>query len=548
MKKSTQLPGKYPCPRHECRSSDAVRKYADGSAFCFSCQHPLKNGEVAEEPKQEVSNFSYKDTIEKILTYPFSGIMSRGISEEVAKFFEIRVKRNTSGKTLAHYYPYPDGAFKRRLVDTKDFLMIGSSGSPKELFGQDKFSGGGKRLIITEGELDTASIGQAYMDKYGKIYPVVSVPSATILKPLIEKREWIRSFQEVIICFDEDSAGREAAEKACKIIGFDKVKRTRLSEKDANDVLMKHGKLALLEHIWDAGRIIPKGIMNKDTLWEALVNHQEIKSVPYPPCIRHLNDKLKGMRPHEISLFISGTSCGKSTLMREIMLHVLETTDQSIGVLSLEESPPETARLLAGMKLHRNPANEEIPISELKTGFDAVFGDDRVIVLDHQYQVNDTSLMDKLEYMCLNGVSYLFIDHITILTSEGVEDLTGNEAQDKIMNTLLRLVKKYPVWIGLVSHLRKASFGGKSFEEGRMPSLDDIKGSGSIKQVSFDVVGFARNLTAANERERNTIGISVLKCRYTGLTGPVQGAYYVFETGRLSVLDGHAINEYVAVN
>jgi twinkle protein len=240
------------------------------------------------------------------------------------------------------------------------------------------------------------------------------------------------------------------------------------------------------------------------------------------------------MRGGEIALFISGTGSGKSTVLREIMLHLLNVTESKIGVISLEESPAETARKLAGMTLLKNPAKEEIPLDELKIGFDKVFDSDRVVLLDHQGSMHDNSIVDQLEYMCLSGCKFLFIDHITIMVSEGVENLTGNEAQDRVMNDLLRLVKRHPdVWIGLVSHLRKAPSGGKSFEEGKLPSIDDIRGSGSIKQISFDIISFARNLTAVSEIERNNIKMRILKSRYTGLTGNVNGAYYDFNTGRL---------------
>jgi twinkle protein len=169
----------------------------------------------------------------------------------------------------------------------------------------------------------------------------------------------------------------------------------------------------------------------------------------------------------------------------------------------------------------------------LKIGFDTVFNDDRVILLDHQGSMNDDSIIDKLEYMALSGCKYLYIDHITILVSEGAEHLQGNEAQDKIMNDLLKIVKRHDVWIGLVSHLRKVLTGSKSFEQGKLPTLDDIKGSGSIKQISMDVIAFARDMTSEDVQIRNTIKMSVLKCRFTGLTGPVPGAFYVYDTGRL---------------
>ena len=112
-----------------------------------------------------------------------------------------------------------------------------------------------------------------------------------------------------------------------------------------------------------------------------------------------------------------------------------------------------------------------------------------------------------------------------------MEGLAGNEAVDKVMSDLLKLVKKHNIWLGLISHLRKS--GGKAFEEGNMASIDDVKGSGSIKQISFDIIAFSRNLIAEVEEERNKIKFTVLKSRFTGLTGPAGKAKYDRNTGRL---------------
>ena len=260
---------------------------------------------------------------------------------------------------------------------------------------------------------------------------------------------------------------------------------------------------------------------------------------------------LDGNNRFLLSNFVVTHNSGKSTLLREVMLHLLDSEEvpkaHKIGVISLEEAPAETARKLSGMVLQRNPADEEISIEELKPGFDHVFGSDRVMLLDHQGSIADGSIVDQLEYMALMGCKYLFIDHITILVSEGADGLTGNEAIDKVMNDLLRLIKRHNVWIGLVSHLRKAPVGGKSFEEGKLPSLDDIRGSGSIKQVSFDIIAFARNMSAENEIERNTIKMSVLKSRYTGLTGAVPGAFYVHKTGRLTKAEDAPVEEFTKI-
>ena len=553
-----------PCLNPECGSHDARQIYEDGTSFCFSCQKFFPKG-AEEAQEEEGSGFEKEETkvarkplpslpsslrksvpkslsIEEILELPSRGFRERKITKEVAEFFGVKVSYDSAGNIDTHYYPYSDSkAWKIRALP-KTFSWIGKSIA---LFGRDKFNGAGKRLIIVEGEIDAMSIAQASLEKYGKIYPVVALSSSVMAhKSILEDRDWVRSFAEVVLCLDNDEAGEKATQEAIKVIGVDKVKIAKLPLKDPNEVLLAEGGNRLLQCIFDAAPYIPAGIVGKEALWTALETYNAATGHPYPACMAGVNAKLKAKRGGEITLFISGTGSGKSTLLREIALDILQTTEDKIGIVSLEESPAETARKFAGMAINRNPAKEEIPLEELKVGFDQVFGDDRVIVLDHQGSMNDTSIVDQLEYMCLVGCKFLFVDHITIMTSEGVDNLTGNEAQDKVMNDLLRLVKRYPeVWVGLVSHLRKAPGNGKSFEEGKLPSIDDIKGSGSIKQISFDIISFARDLTASDEKVRNTIKMRVLKSRYTGLTGAVPGAQYSWDTGRLTAMENIPLDD-----
>lgn len=479
------------------------------------------------------TSYKRKETVADILQYPHRGLRERDISKAIATFYKMRVTYDSDGEIDAHYYPYEnETAFKRRELPKK-FSWTGNS---DDLFGRELFTGGGKRVIIAEGEIDTMSIAQAVFDRWEKNYPVVGLSSAVMAeKSFLKNRDWLRSFQEIILATDMDEPGREAAMLAVKILGQDKVKIVKFSEKDAGEVFTKKGSDALMHELHGAEKYIPVGIATKEQLWNAVIEYRNTPSIPYPEFLTGVQGKTKGIREGEISLFISGTSCGKSTMMREIMLHLKNITPDAnrIGVVSLEESIAETTVKLSAMDLCKNPANEEIPLEALEVGFQNVFGEDRFVVLDHQGSMKDETIMDKIEYMAILGCKYIFIDHITILVSEGADGLTGNEAIDKVMNDLLRFVKRHGVWVGLVSHLRKTPVGGKAFEQGVMPSLDDIKGSGSIKQISFDIIAFARDLTAENEIKRNSISMSVLKCRYSGLTGGVAGAYYDFETGRM---------------
>ena len=234
------------------------------------------------------------------------------------------------------------------------------------------------------------------------------------------------------------------------------------------------------------------------------------------------------MRQGEITLFTSGTGSGKSTVIKEILFDLVKTHQKKVGLVSLEESIHDTVSKF--IKMNRPGHDDE------KKSFENIFGDGNIVLLDHQGSVGDSSLIDQIEVMALMGCTHIVLDHITIAVSEGTDGLEGNAAVDKVMSDLLKIVKKHNIWLGLVSHLRK-SMSGKSFEEGNLSSIDDIKGSGSIKQISFDIVTFARDLVAQDDLANRTIKLRVLKSRFTGLTGDAGSAIYDRASERLESTD-----------
>ena len=527
----------------KCGSSDGVEIYEDHT-YCFVCNNYEKKDDICMAPDGHMDIPSsarmgsvFTADVSAIADYPSYPMGSRKISRDVVDHFNVRMSVDTDGKPEAHYYPYTKRgkitAYKIRKLP-KMFSVAGDFGGV-ELFGQSTPGVGRKRVIITEGELDAMAVAQSMWENSGKIWgAVVSLPSATGLKNFLEQREWVNGYSEIVLCFDQDDAGQQAMEKAAKMFDAGKVKVTSLPEKDASEVLVKHGAKVLDSCIYNAQTWSPAGIVTGEAVWDQFLARQNTESVPYPECLDGLNHKLKGIRHGEITLFTSGTGSGKSTVIKEIVLDLLAKTDHKVGLISLEESVGDTAEKFISMALRRN-IMEPPPVGEvdLRAGFEEVFKDERLVLLDHQGSVGDSSLIDKIEYMALMGCKYLVLDHITIAVSEGSEGLSGNEAIDKVMSDLLKIVKKHNVWLGLISHLRKASGGGTSFEEGKIASIDDIKGSGSIKQISFDIIAFSRNLVAEEEYERNTIQFRVLKSRYTGLTGNAGEATYDPQTTRL---------------
>ena len=539
--------GKTKCPA--CPSSDGFAIYDDGHGYCFVCNHYERNlneDERKEEmPLDNTVSSAWSADVFHANTGDARGCKDRRITKTVAEHYGVRVNYDSQRNISDYHYPYYKEsdlvAYKTRKLP-KQFSTVGDF---KDVwpFGCQSFSPGGKRLVITEGEFDAMAVAQASMDHYGKIYPAISVASASNLKSLLNARDWIRSFEEVVLFFDNDTAGKKAIKDAANIIGIDKVKVASSQHKDPCEAYLSGGKEGVMRSVWDAQPFSPAGIVvGHDPVWEQYLARRSTESVPYPACLTGINDKTKGMRFGEITLFTSGTGSGKSTVIKEIVLDLLDRSDDKIGMISLEESVGDTAEKFIQMKLGRNLQEFDVSLEEQEEASRAVFGSEQLVLLDHQGSVGDESLIDKIEYMALMGCKYLILDHITIAVSEGAEGYTGNEAIDKVMSDLLKLTKKHNIWLGVISHLRKVQGGGSTFEQGKLPSMDDIKGSGSIKQISFDIIGFARDMANEDEAIRNTINFIVLKSRFTGKTGPAGQARYDHDTTRLTYHDEHSLD------
>ena len=517
-----------------CGSSDANAVYSDGSTYCFSCKKSSASG--TEDVDIEFKVVQSQLTLDEISQLPIDTF--RGISKKVLYNAGVKIEYDDKRNIINHYYPITVNkkikAYKKRIVATKDFRVIGKAEVP-ELFNQCN-SGKRKNLVITEGEIDCLSLLEM-LTKAKAQFDVVSIVNGaqSARRNIASNLEFVNKYEKVFLAFDNDEYGIEASKDVAHIIKPGKAHIVNSVHKDANEALEKGLIDEYLQDVWSAKSYKPDNFVSGEKIWQAFKERSNTKSVPYPDCLKGLNDKLLGMRLGEITLFTSGTGSGKSTVVKETILNLLEQSDAKIGLISLEESIGDTATRLIGMSINRNIRTpEDCTEQEARKGFEKVFGDERLILLDHQGSVQDSSLLSRIEYLAALGCQYLILDHITIAVSEGSEGLSGNEAIDKVMSSLLKIVKRYNIHLTLISHLRKSHGDNKSFEEGRMASLDDIKGSGSIKQISFDIVAFSRNMMAAEKQERNAVKFAVLKSRFTGDTGHCGQATYNAETGRLN--------------
>lgn len=459
-------------------------------------------------------------------------IKSRSLRSEVCKKYNYRVSK-IGGKVvhIANYRKHGKHCAQHvRYVDEKDFIWIGDS-KHVELFGQHLFQSGGKRLVITEGEIDCLTISQAFGNKW----PVVSIPSGikSAKKALKDNLEWVESYHEIVLAFDDDAAGRSAIEECANLFSVGKVKVMQYNGyKDANEMLLngKGDQIAIC--VFNAEVFRPDGIISGVDLWEEIVKEPvEGLDIPFPI----LMSKLRGLRPGRIHLFTAGSGIGKSTFVHEIGWHLFKHHGQSLGIMALEESKKLTAeRYLSkhlGRQIHIN--REGVTEEQLREAFDATINCDRFWLYDHWGSTEIDNLLSKVRYMVVGlGVRWIILDHISIVVS-GLDEIGESERKtiDKLMTRLRTLVNETGVGILAIVHLKRKEGNGKSFNEGRQVSITDLRGSASLEQLSDCIYSLERN--QQDESTKNYSQLRLLKDRDIGDTGLCDIVYYDPETGRM---------------
>jgi twinkle protein len=532
------------CPREDCGSSTGYVVFDSGNAYCHKCGHKtLGKGKVSFDSENQIK----EDAPNYIRELGVRGLKHRKISRDVAEFFDCRAEVDSKNNPVVFYIPWgesdPIGYQCKDLV-TGRWSYTGRT--DLSLFGQRKFNRGGKRVVVTEGAWDAMAVAQAFLEHYKTIYPVVAVQSASSEKLLLHNKDWLRSFDEVVLYLDNDEPGRKLRDQAVKILGYSKVKLACIPKyKDANEALIAENYMTLLKAVWDASPPpSPVDVVSLKDRKEKIREKKEIQYIPFPPFMKGVNDRLFGRVMGSITMFFAGTSIGKSAIINEDIYHLLTTTDLKIGVVSPEKSEEEFVEDILSLHFNKRLQVPGVKVSEQEwsDAYDKLFGSDRVFYLIHAEDATAGDIESKLDYMALRGCKAIYVDHITIIVSE-VEDTSDNKAIDITMNMLLRLCRRHELWVGLISHVRKVSNGYRSFEQGTMPTEDDLKGSGSLKQIPAQNIAMARNKIHPDEKIRNTTYFMVHKARRGGDTGFAGAAYYNRQTGRLEYVESSEYNE-----
>ncbi len=520
-------------PCNDCGSSDGLAINDDGWTHCFVCDArtapqrddlPLTNTEVQVEAK-----------VLSVTPENYRTIIDRGINSETARTY----KCAKSGDKYHFQYTNESGDIIAEKVRTPDkHFSIAGDWKNAGLYGQHLFSKGGKYVTIVEGEFDAMAAYQML----GSKYPVVSIRNgaSSAVKDVQKHYEWLDSFDNIVICFDADEAGQKASSQVAELFGAKaKVFRHAQGMKDACDYLVtKHNK-EFTDKWWSSEQHVPDGIVVGSSLYDDVMEPLAPADCEYP--FAGVNELTYGIRKGELVTITAGSGLGKSQFVREIVWHILNKTEDNMGLMFLEESIRKT-----GLSLMSLAANQPLhlpdttaTVEEKKDAFDRTLGTDRIYLFDHFGSTSVDNIVNRVRYLAKGlGCSYIFLDHISIVVSA---QASGDErkAIDEIMTRLRMLVQETGVALIVVSHLKRPD--SKGHEEGAATSLAQLRGSGSIAQLSDMVIGLERNGQAEDTTERNTTRVRVLKNRFSGTTGPACALLYSHSTGRMNEIDDEDI-------
>ncbi len=506
-----------------CGSSDANSLYSDGNTHCFSCGTTVFS---EAEGSVRVSKPS------GLLTGSCRALNTRRISENTCKKYAYSVtEQNGLTVQVANYHSNKDKKLVGQKIRTADkgFSYRGQAKN-LSLFGQNLFAAGGRKVIITEGELDALSVAEAFSCKW----PVVSLinGAGSALKNIKENLEWVLSFKEVVLWFDDDDAGRSAVQEVAGLF-----KPGQLAEvsstgfKDASELLVAKGPSAVVSASYNSGPVRIDGVVNGSELWELLSTEEVFETYTYP--FPMLQEKFKGIRKGELVTFTAGSGVGKSTIVKEIAYHLLMKERLKIGYVALEENIKRSALGFMGMYLNKPLFFEydKVSMEDKKEAWQETMGDGRLFFYDHFGSLDEANLLTKLRLLITQqSVDFIILDHVSIVVS-GNADVDERKAIDALMTNLRSLAEETQAGILVISHLRRPQ-GDKGHEDGAAVSLSQLRGSGAIAQLSDAVIGVERNMR--DEENSNRVKLRVLKNRFVGEVGLADTLEFDKVTGRMS--------------
>lgn len=507
--------GQFKCLRASCGIS--------GNMVTLSKDFDFSLGNEVDEyyrPKKRYKRLKQPKEAIKPKPEAIQYLESRGISEEVAKKYEITVQTSHPNILVFPFYD-EKGVLqfvKYRKTDfdkTKDANKEWCEASTKPiLFGMKQCDDSFDVLTMVEGQFDCLAVATAGIPN------AVSVPTGAKGFTWIPYCwDWLCKWKKIIVFGDFEKGSISLLDELAKRLK-DRVEHVREDNyrdcKDANEILLKYGAEQVRKCVEESVKLPIDNVIDLADVKE--LDPYSIEKIPTG--IADVDNLLCGGIPFGVVTIVTGKSGkGKSTFVGQIITRALNKSDNVFvysgempnylfkNAIDFQIAGPanvvEEDRRDYVKRYVRKSAKDKIV--EWYRGKCMLY--DRTMVKDE-----DTDLLNTIERMIVSqNVRVIVIDNLMTMINKTRVKGSKLEAQSEVSNALEDMARFYNVCIILVAHKRKDS------------GIDDEDMDDSIRGDS-DIVNSAGVIIHYNvNKDENTMEnypriISVTKNRVFGRT------------------------------
>lgn len=336
-----------------------------------------------------------------------------------------------------------------------------------------------RTVIICEGETDTLTY-------YEQGFNVLGVPFGAGGG---SKQDWIDNdfedlerFDKICISMDMDGPGKEAVKEIMNRLGSDVCWVVDLPENDASECHMKGINLG--EFIKKAKTVDPAELKNvldfKDDVWIALnpeLRMNDGVTLPWASTFGKLR-----FRDSELTVWMGMDGHGKSQLVGQVMADVVRQ-NKKCCIASMEMAAGQTLK-----RIYTQIAGSE---NAARLNFDAIgeWLSKGLWIFDKLGTADTKKILEVFKYARKRyGIKQFVIDSLT----KCIDDEDDYNAQKRFMNDICDFVILNGCHVHLIVHPRKQK------DEDVELNKFDVKGSGSITNLAFNLVTVWRNKDKEN--------------------------------------------------
>lgn len=463
----------------------------------------------------------------------------RGISKAVAERYGITTRTDNDNILV---FPFQDENNVRQFVKYRNTKYNGKGNkewcerdTKPILFGMAQCENF-ETLVITEGQIDSLSLAEC------GITNAVSVPTGAVgFTWYRHVQEWIEKFKDVIV-FGDCEKGRITLVEELQNRLPQKVKVVQLQdylgEKDANAILQKYGKQAVIKAVENAKVPVIKNIKELSE-----VTAIDINSLPkIKTNIRAIDRVIGGLIFGQVVLLTGKRGNGKSTLLSQFVANALDQ-EQSAFIYSGELADYHFKRWLdyqiagpGNIIENKNEYGDSVytlakaTVAKINSWYKG-----RAYIYDNNYVPEGEQELESLTKTIEKAIKQydtklICIDNL--MTAMDVVDDQGNLylAQSNFVGNLKKIAIKYNVVIVLVAHPRKSK---DDFTN------DDVSGSSDITNKVDVVMSYNRTENDLDFPAK----LLITKNRLTGklaLKDKAIGLFYSESSKRITCKDDDA--------